>query len=114
MNGSLVAWKLHGQKTVALLSTEAGYIAISELCSELLFFWSILTYLRVEVKLLMIIFCHNIGAIYLGHNAKVLQRTKHIDIKHHFVREYIEDELMKIVFIKSEENKVDIWTKNVK
>ena len=50
----------------------------------------------------------------LGHNAKLSQKTKHIDVKYHFVREYVEKGLIKIVFVKSEENDADIWTKNVK
>ena len=58
--------------------------------------------------------CDNIGAIYLGNNAKLSQRTKHIDVNHHFVREYIEKGLIKIVFVRSEEKEADIWTKNVK
>ena len=58
--------------------------------------------------------CDNIGAIYLENNAKLSQRAKRIDVKHHFVREYIEKELIKIVFVTSEENDTDIWTKNMK
>ena len=66
------------------------------------------------MKLPIIVHCDNIGAIYLEHNAKLSQRTKHIDVKHHFVRECMEKGLIKIVFVKSEENDADIWTKNVK
>ena len=51
-----------------------------------------------EVKLPIIVYCDNIGVIYLRKNAKLSQRTKHIDVKHHFVREYIEKGLIKIVF----------------
>ena len=112
--GCLVSWKSHGQKTVALSSTEAEYIAISELCAEILLIKLILELLKIKMKLPIIVHCDNIGAIYLGHNAKLLQRTEHIDVKHHFVREYVEKGLIKIVFVKSEENDADIWTKNVK
>ena len=49
----------------------------------------------------------------MAHNAKTSQRTKHIDVKYHFVREYVEDGMVKVVFVKSEENDADIWTKNV-
>ena len=79
--GCLVSWKSHGQKTVALSSTEAEYIAISELCAEILLIKSILEFLKIEIKLPIIVHCDNIGAIYLGHNAKLSQRTKHIDVK---------------------------------
>ena len=45
---------------------------------------------------------------------KLLKRTKHIDAKHHFIREYAKIGLMKIMFVKSEENNADIWTRNMK
>ena len=70
--------------------------------------------MNFEIRLPIIVHCDNIGAIYLGNNAKLSQRTNHIDVKHHFVREYIEKGLIKIVFVRSEENEADIWTKNVK
>jgi hypothetical protein len=41
------------------------------------------------------------------------QRTKHIDIRAHFVREFIEDGVLKVVFIGSEDNSADIYTKNI-
>ena len=70
--------------------------------------------MTIEIKLPIIVHCDNIGAIYLGHNVKLLQRTKHIDVKHHFMRENIEKGLIKIVSVKSVEIDVDTWTKNVK
>ena len=59
----MVSWKLHGQKTVALSSTEAEYISISELCAEILLIKSILEFLKIEIKLPIIMHCDNIGAI---------------------------------------------------
>ena len=41
------------------------------------------------------------------------QRTKHVDVREHYVRQYVEDGLVKIVFVKSEENEADIYTKNI-
>ena len=49
--------------------------------------------------------------LVLSHNAKTF--TKHIDVKYHFIREYVEDGMVKVVFVKSEENDADIWTKYV-
>ena len=112
--GKLVSWKSHAQKNVTLSSTEAEYVAMAELCGEILFVKSILEFLGVKLEWPILVNCDNIGAIYLAHNAKTSQRTKHIDVKYHFVREYVENGLIKIVFVKSEENDADIWTKNVK
>ena len=55
----------------------------------------------------------NTGAIYSANNYTTGQRTKHIDIRTHFVREKIVDGSIKVKFVKSEDNDADIMTKNV-
>jgi hypothetical protein len=55
----------------------------------------------------------NVGAIFIAENASATSRTKHIDVRYHFIRELIEDGTIKIVFVKSENNKADMFTKNV-
>ena len=50
----------------------------------------------------------NVGAIFLAQNHTTGQRTKHIDIGYHYIREYIEDGIVKIIFVKSEDNLADI------
>jgi len=59
-----------------------------------------------------IIFSDNSGAIFLSENLSVNKRTKHIDIKHHFIREFVRDGLGKIYKIESKECVADIGTKN--
>ena len=51
---------------------------------------------------------------FLANNSTLGTRTKHIDIKMHFIRHYIEDGIVQIEIVKSDENKSDICTKNVK
>jgi hypothetical protein len=48
----------------------------------------------------------------LGNNFPVGQRTKHIDLKTHFARKYIEDDILKLMFISSDANEADIFTKS--
>ena len=55
----------------------------------------------------------NTGAIYLANNRSTGPRTKHIDIRVHYVRELIDQGLLKTKFIRSEDNDSDIFTKNV-
>ena len=55
----------------------------------------------------------NIGAIYLTKNATTGSRTKHVDTRYHFVRDYVEDGIIKVQFVRSEENHADIFTKNL-
>ena len=50
-----------------------------------------------EVNYPIVVRCDNVGAIFLGYNTKTSPRTKHVDIKAHFDREYVNDEIIKIV-----------------
>ena len=56
----------------------------------------------------------NIGGIYLSDNATSLNRTKHIDTHYHFTRDYIEDGVIKVKFVKSADNDADTFTKNTR
>jgi hypothetical protein len=53
-----------------------------------------------------------VGAIYLANNHCNSQRTKHIDTRRHFVREWVEDDILKIIFTPNLHNTADIFTKN--
>jgi len=112
LNENLVAWKSRSQKNVTLSSTEAEYVAVSEVCTEIMFIRSILEFMKVQIELPIEINCDNVGAIFLAYNAKTSARTKHVDIKYHFTREFIVDGIVMIKFVKSEENDSDIFTKN--
>ena len=98
---------------MTLSSTEAGYIALSETCAEILFIKQVLEFLNVKIKFPIIVHVDNTGAIYLANNQSMGQRTKHVDVRYHFVREFVEDGMVKIVFVKSAENKADLFTKNL-
>jgi len=111
--GALIAWRSRGQKSVTLSSSEAEYVALSEVCTEIMFMKQILDFLKVEVKLPIVVHVDNVGAIYLASNATTSQRTRHIDVRYHFVRDYVEDGIVKIVFVRSEDNDADAFTKNV-
>ena len=110
--GCLIGWGSRSQKNVTLSSTEAEYVAISEICKEIIFLKQVLEFLEVKYEFPIIINVDNVGAIYLAKNAES-RRTKHVDIRYHFVREYVEQGIVKIIFVKSEENIADTFTKNV-
>jgi hypothetical protein len=113
INGSPIAWKSKGQERVAYSSTEAEYIAMSNACKEIMFIIQLLQQLNVKVQLPAHLHVDNMGAIYLSSSQMSSQRTKHIDIRHHGMKEYIEDGFIKIIFVRSEENDSDIFTKNL-
>ena len=113
VNDCLILWKSRGRKIVTLSLSEAEYVVMSKVCTEILFIKPIMDFLQLKVKLPITIMCHNIGAIFIAHNSKKSGRTKHINIKHHFIREYIIDWMVQIKFVWSEENLGDPFTKNV-
>jgi hypothetical protein len=112
LNGAPISWKSKSGKTVTLSSTEAEYFAISECAKELIFIKNLIDSMGIKVQLPIEIHVDNVGAIYLSNNYTTSQRTKHIDVRVHFVRQYIEEGIFKIVFVKSEDNDADIFTKN--
>jgi hypothetical protein len=111
--GAVIAWRSKSQRSVSLSSTEAEYVAISEVAMEILYVAGILKFLGVPLEYPITVNVDNIGAVYLSKNATTGSRTKHIDTRYHFVREYIEDGIVKVQFVRSEDNHADIFTKNL-
>ena len=102
------------QAIVSLSSTEAEYIALSTVAQEVLFQSQILDELvGGQHTKPSIIFEDNLGAIYLTKNSQISQRTKHIDVRHHFIRSMIENKVLDVKFVKSRSNTSDVMTKNV-
>ena len=93
---------------MTLSSKEAEYIAISEVYREILFVAQILEFLNVKVKHPIMVQVDNVGAIYMANNQTTRQKTKHVDVHYHFVREYIDDGMVQIVFVKSKDNDADV------
>jgi hypothetical protein len=110
--GAPVAWKSRAQRSVSLSSTEAECRAISEACAEIMHIKQVLEFLGQKVKLPVVAHVGNVGAICLANNAAATGRMKHVDVRHHHVRERVEDGVAKIVFVKSKGNRSDICTKN--
>ena len=97
-------------KSVVLSTTEAEYMDLSEVVKELKLIVQLLQTMNVELP--MTVHVDNAGAIWLSNNRTTSDRTKHIDIRTSFVKEYQEDGESIIMFVKSEDNKADIFTKN--
>jgi hypothetical protein len=113
LNGVPILWKSKLQRTVALSSSEAEYYALSETAKDVKFIVQILNSIGIKVMLPIEIQVDNVGAIFIAENVSATSRTKHIDIRYHYVREFIDEGFLKVKFVKSSENKSDIFTKNV-
>ena len=112
--GVLVAWQSKSQRSVTLSSSEAEYVALSEVAKNIKFIYMILESMGIKVQLPIIVRVDNNGAIFMSENMAVSQRTKHVDIRYKFVNEFVEDGFLRIVFVRSEENDADMFTKNLK
>ena len=89
--GIHIAWRSKGMKSVVLSTTEAEYMALSEVVKELKFIVQLLQTMNIEVELPITVHVDNVGAIWLSNNRTTSNRTKHIDIRTSFVKEYQED-----------------------
>jgi hypothetical protein len=112
LGGSIVSWVSKTQKSTTLSSTEAEYVALSIGAQEVKFMQMLLNEIA-EVETPGIILEDNTGSIFLVKNQQVGQRTKHIDIRYHFVRELWQEKLIDVKFVNSEKNESDLQTKNV-
>ncbi|KAM3416558.1 hypothetical protein BST61_g8148 [Cercospora zeina] len=113
--GSPISWSSQRQKTVSSSSTEAEYIAASDACKEAIWlkgFYNELAAMmghrRQESVPLAI---DNASAIKLTKNPEFHGRTKHINIRHHFIRECVERGEIKPEWISGKENPADLFTK---
>ena len=108
-----ILWKSKMQKIVSLSSSEAEYYALAEAAKDIKFIVQILESIGILIQKPIIVHVDNVGAIFMTENASATARTKHVDIRYHYVREFIMDGFIKIIFVKSDQNKSDIFTKNV-
>ena len=111
LGGSIVSWRAQKTKFVCLSSAEAEYVALTEMCKEQKFLMMMMDEIYT-CESPSVLYEDNEAAVYLAKNKHVSARTKHIDIREHYVREHL-DELGTIVPVKSEDNYADILTKNV-
>ena len=107
-----IAWRNKGMKSVVLTTTEAKYMALSEVVKELKFIVQLLQTMNIEVELPITVHVDSVGALRLSNNRNTGDRTKHIAIRTSCVKEYQEDGKIIIKFVKSEDNEADIFTKN--
>jgi len=111
--GIPVCWRSKSQQGVTLLTTEAEYVACSEVINEIVFISQLLHHLRIDVECPVKVHVDKIGAIFLAENLITSDRTKHVDIRFHFIRQHIQERTVKVEFVKSRENYADLFTKHV-
>jgi len=110
LNGCAVSWNCKKQATVALSSVEAEYMALSDATRETLYVHNLLSEF-FTLSLPIAIDMDNIGAGHIAENDVNNKLTKHIDIKHHFVRHYIKAKIIELFYVPTADNVADVFTK---
>ena len=108
-DGPPISWKTRKQPTVALSSCEAEYIALAAAVQEAMFLFSLLKEFIRQTSIVIQI--DNQGAMALSKNPIVQNRSKHIDIRYHFIREKVQNGFISLKYVPSECNVADLMTK---
>ncbi|KAK1681229.1 hypothetical protein QYE76_042077 [Lolium multiflorum] len=113
LNGAAVSWSSSKQCTVAKSSTESEYIAASEASSEAVWMKRFIVELGVVPSALdpLVIYCDNTGAIANAKEPRSHKKLKHIKLRFHSIREYIEDGEVEICKVHTDLNVADPLTK---
>jgi hypothetical protein len=107
-----VAWMSRKKSSISLSIVEAEYIAAGSCCTKLLRMKKLLSDYGFTQDT-MVIHCDNTSAINIFKNPVQHSLAKHIDIRHHFIRDLVESREVALVFILTENQLADIFTKPI-
>ncbi|KAL4034960.1 hypothetical protein IC575_003634 [Cucumis melo] len=110
LENNLISWLSKKQNYVSLSTAEAEYMAAGSGCTQLIWMENMLLEYGFDQDT-MTLYCDNMSAIDISKNPIQHSRTKHIDIRHHFIRELVEDKVIKFDHIRSNLQLADIFTK---
>ena len=107
---SLVSWSSKKQNCVSLSTAEAEYIATGSCATQLLWMRQTLKDYGITYKKVPLL-CDNESAIKIANNPVQHPRTKHIDIRHHFIRDHVQKGYIEIAHVGTDMQLADIFTK---
>ncbi|WJX45767.1 hypothetical protein P8452_32625 [Trifolium repens] len=107
---NLISWASKRQTTIAMSTAEAEYISAAKCCTQLLWMKYQLEDYQISSNNIPL-YCDNTAAIHLSKNPILHSRAKHIEIKHHFIRDYVQKGVIDLKFIETENQWADIFTK---
>ena len=113
MNENLISWKSKKQNTLSKSSAEAEYRALASLTSEIIWIVKILEDLQCVNILPVDMHCDSNSAIKIAANPVFHERTKHLEIDLHFVREKILNGVVRTLKVDSANQIADIFTKGL-
>ena len=111
LGGMVTGWSSKTQHTTALSTGESEYISMSHCVQDTLFRRNLINEIEKHADS-AIIYEDNEGAIFLARNQQISMRTKHIEMRSHFIRDCIKNLWVKVKKVMTENNVSDIMTKN--
>ncbi|KAL5766903.1 hypothetical protein ACOSP7_017520 [Xanthoceras sorbifolium] len=112
LGDTAISWKATLQSTVALSTTEAEYMAVVEAIKEAIWMRGLFGELSLDHKVI-VVHCDSQSAIHLTKDQMFHERTKHIDVKYHFVRDIISQGDISVKKIGTADNPADMLTKSL-
>ena len=107
---SLVSWSSKKQNSVALSTAKEEYIAAGACCAQILYMKQTLLDYGVVLEKVPLL-CDNESAVKLANNPVQHSRTKHIDIRHHFLRDHVAKNDISLEGVRTDDQLADIFTK---
>jgi hypothetical protein len=111
LNGDPVSWSSKKQRVVALSTCEAELYAEAAAIQEVLWLRGLMEELGLNTRTGSVVYGDNQSAIAVSHNGVKSERTKHVDVKYHFVTETVENGTVKLQWVPTAQQEADIFTK---
>ncbi|GJW81798.1 ribonuclease H-like domain-containing protein [Tanacetum coccineum] len=113
LGDNLLSWSAKRQVTLSRSSAEAEYRGVANVVAEAAWIRNLLLELHAPLTTATLVYCDNISVVYLSTNPVQHQRTKHIEIDIHFVRDYVASRQVRVLHVPSRFQYADIFTKGL-
>lgn len=113
LGDNLVSWSSKRQDVISRSSAEAEYRGVANAVSEATWLRTLLLEMKIPVQRATVVYCDNISTIYMSSNPVKHQRTKHVEIDIHFVREKVAIGEIRVLHVPTAQQFADIFTKGL-